>query len=179
MATNTTSATAQPVQSALSPETAERDLLRILGIIMTIIGAGISIYLAYVKLSDGEAICLATGNIDCHSVQTSSYSEILGIPISLLGLGAYIAMLGIFALEDRIQFLADYGLTMLFSMTLFGTVYSGYLSYVEGFVLKKWCLWCVASALLMLGLFILSTTRLMRSFGDFEDEDEEDDDDEE
>jgi uncharacterized membrane protein len=177
MATNTTSAAAQPIQSS-SAESSERDLLRILGIFMTIIGTGIGIYLAYVKLSDGEAICLATDKIDCHSVQTSSYSEILGIPISLLGLGAYVTMLGIFVLEDRIQFLADFGLTILFSMTLFGAVYSGYLSYVEGFVLEKWCLWCVASAFLMLGLFILSATRLQRSFAEFEDFDDEEDDDE-
>lgn len=175
MATNTSSATAQPLQSATSTESVERDLLRILGIVMTIIGACIGIYLAYVKLSDGEALCLASGNIDCHSVQTSSYSEIMGVPISLLGLGAYLTMLGIFLFEDRIQFLADYGLTLLFSMTLFGVAYSGYLSYVEGFVLKKWCLWCVASAFLMLGLFILSATRLMRSFAEFEDDEEEDD----
>ena len=174
MATNTTSATAQTIASSPSAESSERDLLRTLGIIMTIIGTCISLYLAYVKLSDTEAICLASETFDCHSVQTSVYSEILGIPISVLGLGAYVTMLGMFLFEDRIQFLASYSLAILFSMTLFGAVYSGYLSYVEGFVLKKWCLWCVSSALLMVGLFLLSTTRLMRSFEYYEDDEEED-----
>src|SRR5690606_26540997 len=113
-----------------------------------------SAYLTYVKVADKAAICAATQTIDCEGVQNSVYSEILGIPIAILGLGAYLSILGIFVLENRVSFLATYGKTLLFSFTLFGVLYSGYLTYIEGFVLEKWCMWCVASAITMLGLFV-------------------------
>ena len=149
----------------------ERDFLYILGFIMSIVGVALTAYLSYVKLADKEAVCASTGSIDCAGVQSSVYSEFLGIPIAYLGFGAYITIFALFALENRIPFLVDNGKAILFSLTLFGFVYSGYLTYIEAFVLEKWCLWCVASATLMTGLFILSTTRLMRSF-DAEDDGE-------
>jgi uncharacterized membrane protein len=129
----------------------------------------------YVKLADVEAVCVESGAIDCASVQDSVYSEILGIPIALLGFGAYLAILGLFLLEERAALVTAYGRTLLFGMTLFGVVYSGYLSYIEGFVLKKWCLWCVSSAILMVGLFVIATTRVVSSFEEEEDEPDEED----
>ncbi len=176
MTSNT--ATAAPAASidSTTQEYAERDLLRWLGFLMALVGVGISGYLAYVKLADTEAICVATETIDCAGVQNSVYGEIMGIPISFLGLGAYLFIAALFFLEDRLTLVADYSRTLLFSTTLFGFVYSGYLTYIEGFVLHKWCLWCVASAVLMTGLFALSSVRLMRGFDDFDDDEFEDDD---
>lgn len=142
------------------------DWLRWLGLALAVVGVGISAYLSYVKLADKEVICAATETIDCGAVQNSIYSSILGIPIAILGLGAYLSILGIFALEDRIGFLGEYGRVMLFSMTLFGTVYSGYLTYIEGFVLNKWCMWCVASAITMVSLFVVSMIRVMQFFNE-------------
>lgn len=143
--------------------------LRLLGIALTLVGIGVSVYLSYVKLADKEAICAATETIDCGAVQNSIYSEILGIPIAILGLGAYLSILAVYVLEDRIEFLREYGRVLLFSMALFGTVYSGYLSYIEGFVLHKWCLWCVASALTMLSLFVVGIVRVLQFFNEEEE----------
>ena len=47
-------------------------------------------------------------------------------------------------------------------MTLFGLVFSGYLTYREVFTLQEICEWCVSSAVLMVILFVLATTRYVR-----------------
>ena len=59
--------------------------------ILALLGAGISGYLAYVKLSATQAVCLGLG--ECEAVQNSPYSVILGIPISILGLLTYLAII--------------------------------------------------------------------------------------
>lgn len=133
---------------------------------MTLIGVGIGLYLTYVKVADEEAVCVKSDTFDCNSVQTSAYSEMLGIPVAFIGLAAYGTMLGLLLLERRISLVNEYSRVLLFAMTLFGVVYSAYLTYIEAFVLEKWCMWCVASALLMVGLFILSLTRVLNSFSD-------------
>ncbi len=141
---------------------------------MTLVGLGIGLYLTYVKVADKEAVCVKSTTFDCNSVQTSAYSEMLGIPVAFIGLAAYGTMLAILLLEKRVSLVNEYSRVLLFAMTLFGVVYSAYLTYIEGFVLEKWCMWCVASALLMVGLFVLSLTRLMNSFSaeDFEEDEE-------
>lgn len=163
---NTAAQTAAPALTS-----GVRDWLYILGITLALLGIGNAGYLTYVKLADKEVICAATATIDCNAVQNSTYSEIMGIPISVFGLGAYLTIFALFALENRVEFVTEYGKTLLFSITLFGVLYSGYLTYVEAFRLEQWCLWCVASAVTIVGLFGVSLTRLLRSMND-EDEDD-------
>lgn len=168
-----TTNTLKPSTPTVMNDVERGDLLRWIGILMALVGIGISVYLSYVKLSDTEVICANTGVIDCHSVQDSAYASLLGIPIALLGLGGYSLIMAILLLNDRVEFLAEYGTAILFSVTLFGFMYSLFLTYVEGFVLEKWCQWCIASALLMTGLFILSGVRLYRFLQlDIQDEDD-------
>lgn len=174
MATNIpTSASSQSPTSAADSRQKSQNHLYWIAILMTLVGVGIGVYLTYVKVADKEAVCVKTNTFDCNSVQTSAYSEMLGIPVAFIGLAAYGTMLGILLLERRVSLVQEYSRVLLFAMTLFGVVYSAYLTYIEAFVLEKWCLWCVASALLMVGLFVLSLTRVMNSFSDDEFEDDE------
>ncbi len=55
---------------------------------LALVGMGIAAYLVYARLTDTRIAC-ATGG--CETVQASRYSEILGIPIAVLGLVAYAA----------------------------------------------------------------------------------------
>lgn len=170
MASNTIS---QQVNKPLFAEQDRNEWLRRIGLIMAIVGIGISAYLSYVKISDTEAVCAETGVIDCAGVQESAYASLLGIPIAYLGLLGYGAILVLLFFNHRIDLLEDYGHALLFSITFFGFMYSMFLSYVEAFVLHKWCLWCVASALLMTGLFALSSIRLYRFMQEMEEQDED------
>lgn len=52
-----------------------------------------------------------------------------------------------------------------------GVLYSAYLTYLELFVIHEICPWCVASALVMVALFVLAIVDAFGGGG--EDEEEE------
>ncbi|MDD5368068.1 MAG: vitamin K epoxide reductase family protein [Anaerolineaceae bacterium] len=119
-------------------------------------------YLTWIKLSHHEASCIqGVGN--CFSVNTSQYSELLGIPIALFGMMAYIAILLLLQLERRGGFWGNNVPLGVFGISLFGVLYSAYLTYLEIVVIKAICPFCLASALLMLSIFIISIIRLANS----------------
>ena len=99
----------------------------------------------------------------CESVNSSIYSEINGIPIAILGLGAYLAIAALLTLEKRVGALETYGPLAVFGLALTGTLYSAYLTYVELFVLRAVCPYCVASAVLITAIFILAVVRFWRA----------------
>jgi len=123
-----------------------------------------SIYLTVLKLSNNKSLCIQ-GVGDCWSVNTSIYSEIWGIPIALLGLVAYAAILLLLWAEQRSHLLQQYVDYILFGVTLIGVIYSAYLTYLEIAVIKAICPFCVVSAVAMLILFIYSVKRLIEPSG--------------
>jgi uncharacterized membrane protein len=46
---------------------------------------------------------------------------------------------------------------MIYAIITFGLLFSAYFSYVQRYVLKAYCTWCVLSALVFLALFIIAT----------------------
>jgi uncharacterized membrane protein len=131
-------------------------------VIMTIIGLVDSIYLLWIKIANDKAYCLQ-GVGDCWTVNTSKYSSIYGIPVSVFGIIGYALILFVFLQEDRIAFLKRNGLNILFGLTLFGLAYSIYLTYIELFVIYAICPFCVISAAAMVGLFGLTLYRLVKT----------------
>lgn len=100
---------------------------------------------------------------DCWTVNNSVYSQVFGIPVAFLGAGAYLLILLILILETRNDFLKRNGLLVVFGFCVIGTIFSGYLTYLELFVIKAICPFCVVSALIMLILLILTSVRLLKS----------------
>jgi uncharacterized membrane protein len=119
-----------------------------------------SIYLSYVKLSNSYAICGPIG--DCESVNNSQYAEIAGIPIAILGAGAYLAIILLLWLENRGEFWIEYSPIIVFGISLAGVLYSAYLTYIEIFVLRAICPYCVISAVILVLLLALTTIRLIK-----------------
>ena len=85
------------------------------------------------------------------------YSELAGVPVALIGLIGYIAILGsLLAPEsERTRFA-----TM--ALTLGGFGFSAYLTYRELFTIHKICEWCVSSAVIMTIMMCLSVWRFLR-----------------
>ena len=104
------------------------------------VGIGISVYLTWTKLAGVLPICGPGGG--CETVETSSYSSILGIPVALLGIGysaaVLIAIVAWWRGGRREGLLAAYGLGLV------GILVEAYLVYLELFVIHAICLWCVA-----------------------------------
>ncbi len=138
--------------------------LRIVSLILAVLGLLDSIYLTWVKFSGKYALCGPIG--DCESVNTSQYSEVFGIPIALLGAGAYLVVIISLSLESRGSFWAEYSPIIVFGISLIGVLYSIYLTYIEVAVLKAICPYCVISAIILVLLLVLSSIRLRQSLGE-------------
>lgn len=124
-------------------------------LLLSILGAIDSVYLWIIKLVNKPTLCIQ-GVGDCWSVNTSKYSEINGIPISVLGAVAYLLIIIIIIFENRIELVKRNSTLAVFGITLIGVVYSAYLTYLEIWIIRAICPFCILSALIMLALFSLS-----------------------
>ena len=148
--------------SAESNENVRPQSLWFAGVILAILGAVDSAYLLWLKLTGQIAACQNIG--DCEAVNSSRYAELGGIPIALFGLLAYLLILIIFFMELKFPEWQDSLLLAHFGVTLAGTLYSLYLTYLEIFVLKAVCPFCVVSAVIIIILFIISILRLYTAY---------------
>ncbi|GAC1462811.1 MAG: vitamin K epoxide reductase family protein [Chamaesiphon sp.] len=125
-------------------------------------GALLTAYLTVVKLSGGSAACPTSG---CEQVLSSPYATVFGLPLTLFGCLAYSSM-AVFALaplavrsEDKKKLRTDlekWTWLLLFAGATAMAVFSGYLMYLLAFKIKALCLYCLASALFSLSLFVLT-----------------------
>ena len=122
--------------------------------VLALAGVAIATYLTYVHYADVEAFCVAGGG-GCEKVQTSDYAELAGIPVAVLGLIGYVLILG--SLFVRGENGAFAGAVLALS----GFAFSAYLAYRELFTIDAICQWCVASAIVMTALAILTVVRLL------------------
>jgi uncharacterized membrane protein len=133
-------------------------VLRNIAIALASIGLADSVYLTWIKFANQEALCSGIGS--CEVVNSSQYAVVAGIPIALFGALAFLAILIALVFESRVNFLQENGLILVFGLSLAGVLYSVYLTYIELFVIKAICPFCVLSALCLLGLLYVSTMRL-------------------
>jgi len=123
--------------------------------VISLVGLFLAAYLTLYKL--GYVGSLACGTGSCELVQSSRWSRLWGQPVALWGAGFYLAM---FALSAAGSFgrLADSRRVgaVLVLMSGWGVLFSGWLTYVELAKLHAICRYCVASAALVLVLFVLS-----------------------
>ena len=115
-----------------------------------LLGLAISAYLTWVHYAGIEPVC--TGISDCERVQTSSYAELVGIPVALLGVLGYAALL--VSLRGPVE------LTALLAYV--AVAFSAYLTWAELFRIDAICQWCVVSALASLAIAVLSTLNALR-----------------
>jgi uncharacterized membrane protein len=129
--------------------------LRIAMIVLATIGLGVASYLTYVHYSGSPPVCTAGGS--CLKVQTSIYSKLAGVPVALMGLIGYVAILAsLLAPENENTRFA----TLVFTLAGFG--FSAYLTYRELFSIHAICEWCASSAGIMTILTLLAIWRFLR-----------------
>jgi len=112
---------------------------------ISLVGFAIMIYLTYIHYeSASRYFCDISGNISCSEVAQSAYSEILGVPISILGLG-YFGFTFLLTLLNRKREVFK----LIFLFSLFVLIPSLYFSWIEFFKIKVFCALCEASKVLM------------------------------
>ncbi|MFH2102052.1 MAG: vitamin K epoxide reductase family protein [Chloroflexota bacterium] len=131
-------------------------------VIASVLGTIVALYLWIYKITNASAMCLGSG--DCAIVNESPFSEIRGIPVSVLGLIAYLFILGVTLLERKSRFLMEYGPMLTMAVSLSGVVFSAYLTYIEVYVIYAICPFCIASAVIITAIFALAVIRLVEQF---------------
>jgi uncharacterized membrane protein len=130
--------------------------MRRLTLVLALIGTGIAGYLTWVHYGHLKIVCLAGGG-GCEKVQSSSYAELAGVPVAVLGLIGYVAILASLLLPPEESALA----AAFISLVGFG--FSMYLTWAELFRIHAICQWCVASACVMTALMVVSVARVLRT----------------
>jgi uncharacterized membrane protein len=116
---------------------------------LALAGLAISAYLTWVHYAGIEPLC--TGVSDCERVQSSDYGELVGIPVALIGVVGYAAILASLRMRVEVTALLAY----------LGLAFSAYLTWAEVFRIDAICQWCLASALVSLAIAVLATVRAL------------------
>jgi len=124
--------------------------LPLLAAVVALSGLADAIYLT-TKHYTGEAVPCSIVE-GCEQVLTSSYAEIFGIPLAMFGAAAYfvafsLAILAAFGNRPMWKFFG----VQVFLMLLF----TAWLVYLQAFVIKAFCQFCLVSAAITLTLFII------------------------
>jgi uncharacterized membrane protein len=123
--------------------------------VLSLAGMLISAYLWMFK--HGFIGTLSCGSGGCETVQLSSYSSFLGVDVALLGFLGYVLFLGVSLVGVQPAWLArPEPSRALLLLSGGGLLFAGYLTWLELFVIHAICRWCVASAAIIVAVFVLA-----------------------
>jgi uncharacterized membrane protein len=130
--------------------------------LLSLLGLFVSTYLYLYKI--GRIGTLACGTGACETVQASAWSRFAGVEVALIGMIGYAALLLVSLASLQPAMAARrWPSTTLAVLAGIGVVFTGYLTYIELFVLHAICRWCVGSAAIITLLFALTLVGLRRS----------------
>lgn len=123
-------------------------------------GFGIMAYLTYIHFANTQSFCDISETVSCDVVTTSIYSEIFGVPISIMGLGYFglVFLLSVFHRKKSFY-------QVIFFLTLFVLIPSLYFTALEAFVIKAFCILCETSKALMFTILAVSFVAMKQKFG--------------
>ena len=137
--------------------------------LLAVAGIVVSSMALHVHLMDPNAAppCAVSEHWDCGAVGHSRFSwlppksmdEIVDgvsnkphVPVAALGIAAY-AAIAILALMGRMW--------LVFELAQVGFLFAAFLSYIEAYILEKWCIYCVWSQGIITAIFLLSALALL------------------
>jgi len=141
--------------------------------LLAVAGIVVSSMALHVHMMDPNAAppCAISEHWDCGAVGHSRYSWILPktmdemdgdappsklhIPVAALGIAAY-SLIAILALIGRMW--------LVFELAQVGFLFAAFLSYIEAYILEKWCIYCVWSQALIAAILLLSVVALLLKF---------------
>lgn len=122
---------------------------------LALAGIFISLYLTLYKLGViGELSC-SIGS--CETVNTSKWSQLLGLPVAAWGLFFYLDVFAIAFVGTMPRFEDERLISMVLTIQAgIGVLFSAWLTYLELAVIHAICIWCVTSAVIVTVLFVVS-----------------------
>ena len=143
--------TSQPIQSR------QRTLLYSLAALVSLVGLGDAIYLTIEHLSGRSVRCTITSG--CSEVLSSEYATVRGIPLAMIGAAAYFTVFSLAILAAYSYGWAAKLLTVIVSLMFLTTLW---LLYLQAFVIKHFCQFCLLSALVTFVLTVLIVLALRK-----------------
>ena len=124
--------------------------LPLLAAVVAPAGLADAIYLTIHHYTGEQVPCSIVAG--CEQVLTSTYAQIAGVPLAIFGAAAYFAAfsLAITAAFGNRRMLALFGIQITL-MVLF----TGWLVYLQAFVIEAFCQFCLLSAGVTMTLFII------------------------
>jgi len=130
--------------------------------LLCLTGLFISLYLWLYKIGVVGTMTCGTGG--CETVQLSPQSRFYGVEVALIGVLGYALLLGVaVAGTTPAQAAARWPAWALTLLSGGALLFTAYLKYLEFFVIGAVCQWCVASAVIILLVFLLSAADLRRA----------------
>jgi vitamin-K-epoxide reductase (warfarin-sensitive) len=134
--------------------------------LLAVAGITVSIMALRVHYMDPTAAppCAVTEKFDCGAVNHSRFAVFpprtfdedpkagFHIPIAMFGILGY-AVIGVLALIGRWW--------LLFECTQIAFLFAAFLSYIEAYVLQKWCIYCLWSQGIITAILLLSIATLI------------------
>jgi len=125
----------------------------VVGTVLSVLGLGVAGYLTYEHFTSSSTLaCSDNGVVNCLKVTTSSYSEVAGVPVAVLGL-VFFAVMVVLQLPPmwcRPEPAVRIG-RLAWAVVGLGTVL--YLLFAELFEIDAICVWCTSVHVLTLVLF--------------------------
>ena len=144
-----------------------RMLLSLLLVVLTLWGIVDAGYITYTKLSGSIPQCSAY--FKCGVVLESKWASVGPIPLAFFGILFYSFFFAIslfFYFEKKTVKLFFFRLkteTLLALLGAFGGIFSFYLLFIMGIILKAWCFYCLLSAATCIILFLVSSIIYLRT----------------
>jgi uncharacterized membrane protein len=122
---------------------------------LALAGIFVALYLTLYKLGAiGELSCRVGS---CETVNSSPWAVFLGAPVAAWGVGFYVVTFAVALAGLRARFAEDRRVGLLLVLLSgFGVAFSAWLTYLELFVIRAICQWCVVSAVIVVAIFLVS-----------------------
>jgi uncharacterized membrane protein len=123
---------------------------------LALAGLAVAAYLTWAHYAH-ETVACPIGGGGCETVQESSYAKLAGVPVALLGVVLYAAVLALVAWDSPAARQA------VAALALAGTAFAVYLLVVQLAVIDAICSWCVANDVVVALLAVAAVARLSSS----------------
>ncbi len=141
---NNSTETRQPTRRAV--------ILYAAAAVLALIGLADSIYLAVEHVSGRSVRCTIING--CSEVLSSPYATMRGVPLALIGAAAYFTAFSLATLAAFDYRIAGKLLTILVGLMFLTTVW---LFYLQAFVIRAFCQFCLLSALVTTVMTVILT----------------------
>lgn len=120
--------------------------------VLDVVGFIVAGYLSIVELNGGVPSCGPLKG--CEEVALSEYARIGGIPVAVFGVLLSVALLTMAVAWWKTDI---YGLLLgHYGLSLVGVIFDGYFLYLQVFVIKAVCVWCVTYEVSLLLRFLIA-----------------------